>query len=64
MVELFFFVLVEHDLFLWQIQDQMEDMARAGLDASSLDDDAFNIEAAQDKCILRLLASCCNSKIF
>ncbi|KAK4773370.1 hypothetical protein SAY87_028389 [Trapa incisa] len=46
---------------LSQIQDQMEDLSRTGLDASSLDDDAFTIEAAQDKCILRLIASCCNS---
>lgn len=45
-----------------QIQKRMEEMARAGLDPSSLDDDAFNLEAAQDRCILRLIASCCNGE--
>jgi len=40
----------------------MEEMDNAGLDASLLDDDAFNLEAAQDRCILRLIASCCNSE--
>ncbi|GAU23265.1 hypothetical protein TSUD_281580 [Trifolium subterraneum] len=39
----------------------MEEMDNAGLDASLLDDAAFNLEAAQDRCILRLIASCCNS---
>lgn len=37
-------------------------MAVTGLDTSSLDDEAFNLEAAQDKCILRLIASCCNGE--
>ena len=45
-----------------QIQKRMEEMASAGLDTSSLDDDAFNFEAAQDRCILRLIASCCNGE--
>lgn len=45
-----------------QIQRRMEEMASAGLDTTLLDDDAFNLEAAQDKCILRLIASCCNSE--
>lgn len=45
-----------------QIQKKMEEMVNAGLDASLLDDDAFNLEAAQDRCILRLIASCCNSE--
>lgn len=37
-------------------------MGDAGLDTSLLDDEAFNLEAAQDRCILRLIASCCNGK--
>lgn len=45
-----------------QIQKSMEEMDNAGLDASSLDDDAFKLEAAQDKCILKLIASCCNGE--
>lgn len=40
----------------------MEEMASVGLDTSSLDDEAFNFEAAQDRCILRLIASCCNGE--
>ncbi|KAK7327698.1 hypothetical protein VNO77_21786 [Canavalia gladiata] len=50
-----------NNMHLFEIQRKMEEMASAGLDTSSLDDDAFNLEAAQDKCILRLIASCCNS---
>ena len=37
-------------------------MAGAGLDTASLDDEAFTMEAAQDRCILRLIASCCNGE--
>ncbi|TKY73266.1 WD repeat and HMG-box DNA-binding protein 1 [Spatholobus suberectus] len=50
-----------NSLHLFEIQRRMEEMASVGLDTTSLDDDAFNLEAAQDKCILRLIASCCNS---
>lgn len=39
-------------------------MAGAGLDTTSLDDEAFNTEAAQDRCILRLIASCCNGESY
>ncbi|KAI3766797.1 hypothetical protein L2E82_16870 [Cichorium intybus] len=31
-----------------------------GEDTTSLEDEAFNIEASLDRCILRLIASCCN----
>lgn len=37
-------------------------MADAGEDTTSLDDEAFNTEAALDRCILRLIASCCNGE--
>nr|XP_012567793.1 WD repeat and HMG-box DNA-binding protein 1 [Cicer arietinum] len=50
-----------NSMHLFEIQKKMEEMVNAGLDASLLDDDAFNLEAAQDRCILRLIASCCNS---
>ncbi|KAK2422234.1 WD repeat and HMG-box DNA-binding protein [Trifolium repens] len=50
-----------NSMHLFEIQKKMEEMDNAGLDASLLDDDAFNLEAAQDRCILRLIASCCNS---
>lgn len=46
-----------------QIQKRMEEMAAAGLDTCQLDDEAFNLEAAQDRCILRLIASCCNGEL-
>lgn len=49
-------------VYLLQIHHKMEAAAQAGNDVTSLEDDAFNVEAAQDKCILRLIASCCNSK--
>lgn len=45
-----------------QIQNRIEVMAGEGLDTTSLDDEAFDIEAAQDKCIIRLIASCCNGE--
>ncbi|TQD72163.1 hypothetical protein C1H46_042303 [Malus baccata] len=45
---------------LVQIQKQIEEVGAAGLDTTSLDDEAFNTEAAQDRCILKLIASCCN----
>ncbi|KAE8125017.1 hypothetical protein FH972_019855 [Carpinus fangiana] len=47
-------------MHLLQIQKRIEEMAGAGLDTASLDDEAFTMEAAQDRCILRLIASCCN----
>lgn len=47
-----------------QAQNKIEEMAAAGLDTTALDDEAFNVEAAQDRCILRLIASCCNGKTF
>lgn len=40
----------------------MEEQAASGLDTASLDDEAFNLEASLDRCILRLIASCCNGK--
>ncbi|XP_061341884.1 protein ENHANCER OF LHP1 1 [Gastrolobium bilobum] len=52
---------IMNSMRLFEIQKKMEEMAIAGLDTSSLDDDAFDLEAAQDRCILRLIASCCNS---
>lgn len=49
-------------MFVLQIQQRMEEMAKSGLNTSVLDDEAFNMEAAQDRCILRLIASCCNGE--
>ncbi|KAI9174226.1 hypothetical protein LWI28_014153 [Acer negundo] len=49
-----------NNINLSQIQKRIEETASAGLDISSLDDEAFNTEAAQDRCILRLIAACCN----
>uniref|UniRef100_A0A0D9XBH2 Uncharacterized protein n=1 Tax=Leersia perrieri TaxID=77586 RepID=A0A0D9XBH2_9ORYZ len=47
-------------LHLSQIQKKIEEMAVLGLDTTALDDEAFNMEAALDRCILRLISSCCN----
>ncbi|XP_062194749.1 protein ENHANCER OF LHP1 1 [Phragmites australis] len=47
-------------LHLSQIQKKMEEMAALGLDTTAFDDEAFNTEAALDRCILRLISSCCN----
>ncbi|KAL8130298.1 hypothetical protein V2J09_019453 [Rumex salicifolius] len=49
------------NMHLWKIQKTIDDMAAAGIDTTSLEDEAFNTEAALDRCILRLIASCCNS---
>ncbi|KAL5749016.1 hypothetical protein ACOSQ2_026313 [Xanthoceras sorbifolium] len=51
---------IVNNVNLSQIQKRMEEMASAGLDTRLLDDEAFNTEAAQDRCILRLIACCCN----
>ncbi|KAK6921076.1 Minichromosome loss protein Mcl1, middle region [Dillenia turbinata] len=40
---------------------QMEVVAAAGQDTTALDDQAFSLEAALDRCILRLIAACCNA---
>lgn len=47
---------------MFQIQKRIEENAAAGRDTASLDDEAFTIEAALDRCILRLIASCCNGE--
>lgn len=49
---------------MFQIQKRIEENAAAGRDTASLDDEAFTIEAALDRCILRLIASCCNGESF
>ncbi|XP_068637138.1 protein ENHANCER OF LHP1 1-like [Aristolochia californica] len=52
--------LMMNKLYLSQTQEKIEETVAAGLDTTSLDDEAFNTEAALDRCILRLIASCCN----
>ncbi|PKA47519.1 Flagellar WD repeat-containing protein Pf20 [Apostasia shenzhenica] len=51
---------ITRNLHLSQIQEKIKENSAAGLDTSVLDDAAFDIEAATDRCILRLIASCCN----
>ncbi|EYU38153.1 hypothetical protein ABFS82_04G141100 [Erythranthe guttata] len=48
------------NMHLSQIQRSIEERAASGLDTTSLDDESFNLEASLDRCILRLIASCCN----
>jgi chromosome transmission fidelity protein 4 len=38
----------------------MDEMAALGLDTTAYDDEEFNLEAALDRCILRLISSCCS----
>ncbi|CAO2818425.1 unnamed protein product [Amaranthus hypochondriacus] len=45
---------------LSQIQKTMDETEAAGMDCTTLDDEAFDMETALDRCILRLIASCCN----
>ncbi|KAK2969699.1 hypothetical protein RJ640_004205 [Escallonia rubra] len=52
------FILKNMQLF--EIRRKIEEMAAADQDFISLDDEAFNTEADLDKCILRLIGSCCN----
>ncbi|KAI3761259.1 hypothetical protein L1987_51671 [Smallanthus sonchifolius] len=47
------------NMHLSQIQRRIQETEALGLDATSLDDEALNSEAALDRCILRLIASCC-----
>ncbi|CAN4088315.1 unnamed protein product [Withania somnifera] len=49
-----------NNIHLHRIQNKIEEMEAASDDTSLLDDEAFNTEAALDRCILRLIASCCN----
>lgn len=53
-------IFVLNHCWLSQIQKKIEEMAALGLDTTALDDEAFNMEAALDRCILRLISSCCN----
>ncbi|KAG8387949.1 hypothetical protein BUALT_Bualt02G0074400 [Buddleja alternifolia] len=45
---------------LSQIQRNIEERLASGHHTTSLDDEAFNLETSLDRCILRLIASCCN----
>ncbi|GMP33197.1 hypothetical protein CsSME_00006625 [Camellia sinensis var. sinensis] len=49
-----------NNLYLSQINKRIEEMLAIGQDTTSLDDEAFNMEASLDRCILKLIASCCN----
>ncbi|KAL6175383.1 hypothetical protein ACLB2K_052024 [Fragaria x ananassa] len=53
-------VFILNNMHLVEIQKQIEEMDAGGLDTSSLDDEAFKLETAQDQCILRLIGSCCH----
>ncbi|KAF9593767.1 hypothetical protein IFM89_025392, partial [Coptis chinensis] len=48
------------NLNLTQAEKKIEELAAAGLDTSSQDKEAFDLEFSLDKCILRLIAACCN----
>ncbi|KAG6675432.1 hypothetical protein I3842_15G101000 [Carya illinoinensis] len=52
------FPLASSDLGAEALENEIEEMTGAGLDTTSLDEAC--LEVAQDRCILRLIASCCN----
>lgn len=37
-------------------------MVFAEVDTTALEDEAFDLEVSQDRCILKLISSCCSSK--
>lgn len=49
-----------NNLELSQINKKIEEREAIGVDVFELDDEAFSVEAALDRCILKLIASCCN----
>ncbi|KAK9669066.1 hypothetical protein RND81_13G106900 [Saponaria officinalis] len=51
---------IMRNMHLSQIQKKIDLAEAAGMDCTVLDDEAFDTEAALDRCILRLIASCCN----
>lgn len=48
-------------LYLSQVQKNIEEFAASGLDTSSLDDEAFTLEPSLDRCLMKLIAACCNA---
>lgn len=56
-------VMLNYECRNIQIQKRIEERIASGLDTASLDDEAFNFETSLDRCILRLIASCCNGKL-
>ncbi|KAF8106737.1 hypothetical protein N665_0134s0022 [Sinapis alba] len=51
-------------LRLYETQRRVDDMASAEVDTTALEDEAFDLEVSQDRCILRLISSCCSSDKF
>ncbi|CAM8902592.1 unnamed protein product [Rhodiola kirilowii] len=49
-----------NNLRLSQIENKIEEMASTDNDTTTLEDQAFDVEAAQDRCILKLISYCCN----
>ncbi|KAF6171356.1 hypothetical protein GIB67_009497 [Kingdonia uniflora] len=49
------------NLHLSQTQKRIEEMSAVGKDTTLIDDEAFSMEMSLDRCILRLIAGCCNA---
>ncbi|CAO2181596.1 unnamed protein product [Urochloa humidicola] len=47
-------------LHLSQIQNKMDEMVALGLHTTAYADEAFNMEAGLDRCILSLISCCCS----
>ncbi|CAN8268394.1 unnamed protein product [Cochlearia groenlandica] len=56
--------LMLKQLRLYETQRRVDDMAMLNVDTTTLEDEAFDQQVSQDKCILRLISSCCNSDKF
>ncbi|KFK33844.1 hypothetical protein AALP_AA5G067300 [Arabis alpina] len=56
--------LILNQLRLYETQRRVDDMTLSGVDTTRLEDEAFDMEVSQDKCILRLISSCCSSDKF
>ncbi|XP_078171253.1 transducin family protein / WD-40 repeat family protein [Carex rostrata] len=50
-----------NNLQLSEIRKKIKDMEACSLDVTALDDEAFTLEVKLDRCILKLIASCCHS---
>ncbi|CAF1708397.1 protein ENHANCER OF LHP1 1 [Brassica napus] len=51
-------------LRLYETQRRVDDMAFAEVDTTAIEDEAFDLVFSQDRCILRLISSCCSRDKF
>ncbi|CAA7041757.1 unnamed protein product [Microthlaspi erraticum] len=49
---------------LYETHRRVDEMDLSGADTTALEDEAFDLEVSQDRCILKLISSCCSSDKF